>query len=49
MFSKFVLKLKTLVQEGINNDDSVKFEEDVTEDKTEFQTTLEDHLGDIDA
>ena len=40
------MKLKSHVLEGYNIDDSVKVEEDVTE---VFLTTLEDHIGDIDA
>ena len=39
---------KSLVLEGIEIDDLVKFEDDVTEDITELLTTLEHHLADID-
>ena len=48
MYSENILKLKSLVQEGINIDDSLKVEDDVTEDITELLTILEGQLGDVD-
>ena len=45
MYFENIMKLKSLVQEGLDIDDSVKVE-DVTEGITQLVTTIEDHLGD---
>ena len=44
MYSENILKLNSLVQEGINGDDFVKLEEEITKDITGLLITLEDPI-----